>query len=204
MSGVFSKMFPFLFPDPAKLQMERKIRINGALRRFDQEVKKQDNFIKQYLQQATNAKRTGDGMSYNQVKKALAFTFACRKRAQRALNSLRLFSTMSDQMQAYRDFCGAVKDISMQMGSAFSVSDVATAQQELEKGMMNAKNAEELMDQMLGAFESSWEEFTPADLESAGLQGDSLDKMIDQMADSKDTLTEDVITQVLNGVKKVL
>jgi len=48
------------------------------------------------------------------------------------------------------------------------------------------------------------EEFTPADLESAGLQGDSLDKMIDQMADSKDTLTEEVITQVLNGVKKVL
>ncbi|MBR4171238.1 MAG: hypothetical protein IKR48_06265 [Kiritimatiellae bacterium] len=204
MAGFFSKCFPFLFPDPAKVAMERKIRINGALRRFDQEVKKQDNFIKQYLQQATNAKRTGDGANYNQVKKALARTFVFRKRAQRALNFLRLASTMSDQMEAYRDFCGAMQDIGKMMSTTFSFDDATMAQAEFEKGMMNAKNAEEMMDHMLDNFESSWNDIASSDLESAGLQGDSLDKMIDQMADSKDSLTEEVITQVLNGVKKVL
>ena len=199
MAGFLSKMFPALFGDPAEEAMERKMRINSALRRFDMEVKKQDGYIKQYLQQATVAKRTGDEANYAQAKKVLAFTFAYRKRAQHSLNSLRLFSTMSDQMEAYRDFCGAVNDISVSMGNAISPKDVLNAQMQLQRGMETAKTTEQMMDQVLSAFDSSFSEMAPGELESTGMKDEDLDKMIAEMADKKDKLTEDTITQLLNG-----
>ena len=68
MAGFLKKMFPSLFGDPAEEALARKMRINSTLRRFDMEVKKQDGFIRQYLQQATVAKRTGDRPNYAQAK----------------------------------------------------------------------------------------------------------------------------------------
>ncbi|MBQ7179176.1 MAG: hypothetical protein IJS08_17300 [Victivallales bacterium] len=198
MAGFLSKMFPSLFGDPAEEAMERKMRINSTLRRFDQEVKKQDNFIKQYLMQATVHKRTGDSAALAQAKKMLAFSFAYRKRAQHTLNSLRLFSTMADQMEAYKDFCGAVNDISMTMGNAISTKDVMNAQMQLQKGMEKAKSTGELMDQILTAFDSSFAELEPSELENAGLKEDDLDKIINEMADKKDSLTEDTISKLIN------
>ena len=200
MAGLLSRMFPSLFGDPAEEALARKMRINSTLRRFDMEVKKQDGFIRQYLQQATVAKRTGDKGNYAQAKKMLAFSFAYRKRAQHSLNSLRLFSTMSDQMEAYKDFCGAVNDISMSMGNAISVKDVSNAQMQLQKGMETAKSTDALMDQLLSAFDSSSDELTGGELDNAGIKDADLDKMIAEMSDSKDTLTEDTITQLLNGM----
>ena len=151
------------------------------------------------MQQATVAKRTGDEANYAQVKKMLSFTFACRKRVQRSLHSLQTFSTMSNQMEAYRDFCGAVNDISVSMGNAISVADVLKAQKNLEQGMMAAKSTEELMDQLLASFDTSFAEYVPNDGETAGVKDVDLDNMIAQMAADKDNLTEDRITQVLNG-----
>ena len=196
--GFLSKMFPALFGDPAEEAMARRMRINSALRRFDQEVKKQDGFIRQYLQQVTVHKRTGDTNSYAQAKKMLAFSFAYRKRAQHSLNSLRLFTTMADQMEAYKAFCGAVNDISLSMGNAISTKDVVNAQMQLQKGMEKAKTTEEMMDQMLSAFDASFSEMAPAEMESAGISDDDLDKMIAEMSEKKDTLSEDTITQLLN------
>lgn len=199
MAGFLKKMFPSLFGDPAEEALARKMRINSTLRRFDMEVKKQDGFIRQYLQQATVAKRTGDRPNYAQAKKMLAFSFAYRKRAQHSLNSLRLFSTMSDQMTAYKDFCGAVNDISMSMGNAISMKDVANAQMQLQKGMETAKSTDALMDQLLSAFDTSSAELLPDELENAGIKDEDLDKMIAEMSEKKDTLTEDTITELLNG-----
>lgn len=196
--GFLSKMFPALFGDPAEEAMARRMRINSALRRFDQEVKKQDGFIRQYLQQVTVHKRTGDTASYAQAKKMLAFSFAYRKRAQHSLNSLRLFTTMADQMEAYKAFCGAVNDISLSMGNAISTKDVVNAQMQLQKGMEKAKTTEEMMDQMLSAFDASFTEMAPAEMESAGISEDDLDKVIAEMSEKKDTLSEDTITQLLN------
>lgn len=198
MAGFLSRMFPSLFGDPAEEAMERRMRINSTLRRFEQEVKKQDGFIKQYLTQATVHKRTGDSAALAQAKKMLAFSFAYRKRAQHTLNSLRLFSTMADQMEAYKDFCGAVNDISMTMGNAISTKDVMNAQMELQKGMEKAKSTGELMDQILTAFDSSFAELEPSELENAGLKEDDLDKIINEMADKKDSLTEDTISKLIN------
>ena len=199
MAGFLSKMFPALFGDPAEEALARKMRINSTLRRFDMEVKKQDGFIRQYLQQATVAKRTGDRANYAQAKKMLAFSFAYRKRAQHSLNSLRLFSTMSDQMVAYKDFCEAVKDISMSMGNAISTKDVANAQMQLQKGMETAKSTDALMDQLLAHFDAASDEVIPESLDNAGIKDADLDRMIEEMSDKKDTLTEDAITQLLNG-----
>ena len=196
--GFLSKMFPALFGDPAEEAMARRMRINSALRRFDQEVKKQDGFIRQYLQQVTVHKRTGDTASYAQAKKMLAFSFAYRKRAQHSLNSLRLFTTMADQMEAYKAFCGAVNDISLSMGNAISTKDVVNAQMQLQKGMEKAKTTEEMIDQMLSAFDASFTEMAPAEMESAGISEDDLDKVIAEMSEKKDTLSEDTITQLLN------
>ena len=198
MAGFLGRLFPALFGDPAEEALARKTRINSALRRFDQEVKKQDGYIRQYLSQATIAKRTGDSPTYTQVKKMIAFTFAYRKRAQHALNSLRLFSTMADQMEAYRDFCIAVNDISVSMGNAISTKDVLNAQMQLQKGLETARTTEELMDQVLNAFDSSFANLAPSEMESAGMNDDDLDKMIAEMAEKKDSLTEDTITQLLN------
>lgn len=199
MAGFLGKLFPALFGDPAEAALERKMRINSTLRRFDMEVKKQDGFIRQYLQQATVARRTGDKSNYAQAKKMLAFSFAYRKRAQHSLNSLRLFSTMSDQMEAYKDFCGAVNDISMSMGNAISTKDVASAQMQLQKGMEKAKSTDALMDQLLSAFDASSDELTAGELENAGIKDADLDKMIAEMSDKKDSLTEDTISDLLNG-----
>ena len=194
-------MFPSLFGDSSEDAFARKMRINSTLRRFDMEVKKQDGFIRQYLQQATVHKRTGDTASYTQAKKMLAFSFAYRKRAQHSLNSLRLFSTMADQMAAYKDFCGAVADISTSMGNAISSKDVVNAQMNIQKGMETARSTEELMDQLLSAFDASFAEITPGELESAGVKDTDLEQMIEEMAGKKDTLTEDTITELLNKVK---
>lgn len=201
MAGFFSKMFPSLFGETQEDNLARKMRINSTLRRFDMEVKKQDGFIRQYLQQATVHKRTGDVASYAQAKKMLAFSFAYRKRAQHSLNSLRLFSTMSDQMAAYKDFCGAVADISTSMGNAISSKDVVNAQMNIQKGMETARSTEELMDQLLSAFDTSFAEITPGELESAGVKEADIEQMIEEMTDKKDSLTEDTITELLNKVK---
>ena len=67
MANFFKRIFPALFSNPGEEALARKMRINSALRRFDLEVKKQDSYIKQYLQQATAAKRTGDIGNYAQV-----------------------------------------------------------------------------------------------------------------------------------------
>lgn len=201
MAGFFSKTFPSLFGNPAEDGLARKMRINATLRRFDMEVKKQDGFIRQYLQQATVHKRTGDSASYAQAKKMLAFSFAYRKRAQHSLNSLRLFSTMSDQMAAYKDFCVAVADISTSMGNAISAKDVVKAQMDIQKGMETARSTEELMDQLLSAFDASFAEITPGELESAGVKDSDLDRMIEEMTNKKDNLTEDTITELLNKAK---
>lgn len=198
MSNVLKRMFPALFGDPAEEALKRKMRINSTLRRFDMEVKKQDGFIRQYLSQATVAKRTGDKFNYAQTRKMLAFSFAYRKRAQHSLNSLRFFSTMSDQMEAYKDFCIAVNDISMSMGNAISAKDVADAQLQLRMGIEKAKSTDVLMDQLLSIFDTSTEELTPGELENVGMKEDELDKIIAEMSENKDSLTEDTITQLLN------
>ena len=192
--GFLSKMFPALFRDPAEEALERKLRINSALRRFDAEVKKQDGFIRQYLSQATVHKRTGDSASYAQAKKMLAFSFAYRKRAQHLLNSLRLITTVADQKEAYNAFCGAVNDITLSMGNAISTKDVVNAQMQLEKGMAQAKATDALMDQLLNSFDTSFTDVVPGE-ESTGMKDADLDKM----AEKKDNLTEDTITQLLNG-----
>lgn len=199
MAGFFGKLFPALFSNPEEEALERKLHINGTLRRFEQELRKQDGFIKQYLQQATAAKRTGDDTNYAEVKRMLSFTFSCRKRVQRALHSLQLFSTMSDQMQGYQAFCKAVNELSVSMGNAISISDIVGAQKNLAKGMNSAKVAEELMDQLLSSFETSFAEYVPNEGEVVGEKGLDLDNMIAQLVAAKDNLTEDRITQVLNG-----
>lgn len=201
MSNFFKRIFPALFTDPAEEALARRMRINNALRKFELEVRKQDGYIRQYLQQATVHKRTGDNASYAQAKKMLAFSFTYRKRAQHSLNSLRLFSTMSDQMQAYRDFCCAVTDISASIGGAISQRDVVNAQMQLQKGMETAKSTEVLMDQMLSAFDSSFSGIEPGQMENTGIKDDDLEEIIAAMSDKRDSLTEDTITEILNRVK---
>ena len=199
MAGLFGKLFPALFSNPEEEAFRRKMRIGSALRRFNQEVKKQDGFIKQYLQQAMNAKRTGDSENYDQIKKAISFTFACRTRVQRSQHALQLVSTMANQMEAYRDFCGAVNDISESMSNAISLKDVVNAQENLARAMKVGKSTEEMMDQLLSSFDASFAEYVTGENESEGMKGVDLDSLIAQMAAAHDNLTEERISQILNG-----
>lgn len=201
MAGFLSRMFPRLFPDPAQLAMERKMRITGAIRRFEREVKNQERFIKDYLEQAIANQRTGDMAGYAQVKKMIAFSFAYRRRAQKGLNTLRLFSTMADQMEAYRDFCGAISDISKTMGEAFSFADVAKIQQQLQESMGKAESMQQMMDQLLDGFDQALEAKMPEDLDKLGVKGDDIDALVAQMAKDRDSLTEDRIAQALNNLE---
>ena len=84
------------------------------------------------------------------------------------------------------------------MGNAISTKDVVNAQMQLQKGMEKAKTTEEMMDQMRSAFDASFTEMAPAEMESAGISEDDLDKVIAEMSEKKDTLSEDTITQLLN------
>lgn len=201
MAGFLSRLFPRLFPDPAQVAFERKARIAGAMRRFEREVKNQDRYIKDYLEQAIANQRTGDNAGYAQVKKMIAFSFAYRRRAQKGLNTLRLFSTMADQMEAYRDFCGAIADISQIMGEAFSFADMAKIQQQLQEGMAKAENMQEMIDHLLEGFDSTLEAKMPDDLEKLGVKGDDIDALVSQMAKDRDSLTEERIAQALNNLE---
>ena len=202
MAGFLTKLFPGLFPDPIQVSMARKTRINSALRRFEQEVRTQDRYIKDYLNQAVSNQRTGDTQGYAQVKKMIAFSFAARKRAQRGLNTLRLFSTMSDQMSAYGDFSTAISAISQEMGEVFANTDMSKTMQELQMGMDKAENMQQMVDVALDAFDSAIDSKMPDDLNMAGVKNDDLDALIGQLAKDRDSLTEDKIAQVLSQAEK--
>ena len=199
MGKILSRMFPALFSNPEEEAFKRKMRIQSSLRKFEQEVKKQDGFIRQYLVQAADYKRTGDAANYGKARKALAFTFGYRTRAQRALHSLQIFNTMSNQMAAYKDFCLAVNDIAQSMGGAMSAKDVMAAQENLQKGMDHAKATEELMDQVLDSFDASFEALPAGEAAEKEFADGGLDRMIEQMISAKDNLTEDRISQLLNA-----
>lgn len=201
MAGLLSKWFPRLFADPAQVAFERKNRISGSIRRFEKEVRNQNRFIKDYLNQAVANQRTGDKAGYAQVKKMIAFSFAYRRRAQKGLNTLQLFSTMADQMEAYHDFCGAISDISQTMGEAFSFADMAKVQQQLQEGMGKAENMQEMMDQLLDGFDSALESKMPDDLDKLGVKGDDIDALVGQLAKERDSVTEDRVAQALTTLE---
>jgi hypothetical protein len=190
--GVFEKK-----PDPAALAAERRVRLNMLQNRFSLEVKKQDRFLREYLAQAVEAKRTGDAATLGPIKHQLAMTLSMRRRAQRMLHAVRLFATKSDQMEGYKDFCGVLSEVSTAMGETISTADVTKAQQDLQRGLQNAQTADQLMDQMLGAFDSAVGEMADAESDTAGVKSGALDDMIAKLAGEKDSAAEGRIEELL-------
>lgn len=190
--GVFEKK-----PDPAEVAMQRRIKLNALQSRFSLEVRKQDKFLREYFAQAVEAKRTGDSVTLGSIKHQISMTMAMRRRAQRMLHAVRLFATKSDQMEGYKDFCGVLSEVSNAMGQTIAAADVAKAQQDLQRGLQAAQSADQLMDQMLGAFDSAVGEMSEAESESAEIKSSALDDMIAKLAGDKDTAAENHIEELL-------
>lgn len=184
-------------PDPAKLAMERRIKLNSLQSRFSLEVKKQDKYLRDYFSQAVEAKRTGDAVTLAPIKHQIALTLAMRRRAQRMLHAVRLFATKADQMDGYKDFCGVLSEVSTAMGQTISSADVAKAQENLQRGLQGAQAADQFMDQMLGAFDSAVGEMAEAESDSSDLKAGALDEMIAKLAGEKDTAAENRIEELL-------
>ncbi len=199
MAGFLGRLFPALFSNPEEEAFQRKMRINATLRRFEKGVKRQDGFIKQLLLQAASAKRTGDAVNYARARKALSHTFSWRNRMQRMLNSLQIFSTMSSQKEACKEFSRAVEDITTSLKDAFSVTDAMKVQRNVELGMQQMRTTDELMDQILDSFDASFDEMTASTQNEGSAKDPELDSMIEQMIADKDNLTEDKISQMLNA-----
>ena len=184
-------------PDPAALAAERRVKLNMLQSRFSLEVKKQDRYLREYLAQAVEAKRTGDAQTLNPIKHQISLTLSMRRRAQRMLHAVRLFATKSDQMEGYKDFCSVLSEVSTAMGQTVSAADVTKAQQDLQRGLQTAQTADQFMDQMLGAFDSAVGEMADAETDAAGVKSGALDEMIAKLAGEKDTATENHLEDLL-------
>ena len=190
--GIFEKK-----PDPAEVAMQRRIRLNTLQSRFSLEVKKQDRYLRDYLAQAVEAKRTGDAGTLGSIKNSIALTVAMRRRAQRMLHAVRLFATKADQMEGYKEFCGVLSEVSSAMGNTISSAEVAKAQQDLQTGIQNAQTADQLMDQMLGTLDASMGEMASAEESASGVKSAAIDDMIAKLAGEKDTATENHLEELL-------
>lgn len=202
MSGLLKKIVSVFEkkPDPAEVAMQRKIRLNALQSRFSLEVKKQDKYLRDYLSQAVEAKRTGDSTTLSSIKNSIALTAAMRRRAQRMLHAVRLFATKADQMESYKDFCGVLSEVSSAMGNTISAADVAKAQQDLQMGIQNAQSADQLMDQMLGTLDASFGEMVSSEESASGLKSSAIDDMIAKLAGEKDNATENRIEELLQKI----
>lgn len=191
--GVFERK-----PDPAELAMERRVKLNMLQNRFSLEVKKQDRFMRDYLSQAVEAKRTGDTTTLGSIKNSIALTVAMRRRAQRMLHAVRLFATKADQMEGYKEFCGVLSDVSSAMGNTISSAEVVKAQEDLQRGIQNAQSADQLMDQMLGTLDASLGEMASAEEEApSGVKSTAIDELISKLAGEKDAAAENQIEELM-------
>ena len=183
--------------DPAQAALERRIKMNRLQSRFSLEVKKQDKFLREYLGQAVEAKRTGDGATLKAIKSVIARTLAMRRRAQRMLNATRLLATTADQMESYKEFCGVMSEVSEALGQGLTAGEVAKTQADLARGLQQAQSVGEMMDQMLGALDATIGEMADREEESGGIKDSALDEMIAKLAGEKDTAAESRIEELL-------
>lgn len=183
--------------DPAQAALERRIKMNRLQSRFSLEVKKQDKFLREYLGQAVEAKRTGDGATLKAIKSVIARTLAMRRRAQRMLNATRLLATTADQMESYKEFCGVMAEVSEALGQGLTAGEVAKTQADLARGLQQAQSVGEMMDQMLGALDATIGEMADREEESSGIKDSALDEMIAKLAGEKDTAAESRIEELL-------
>lgn len=183
--------------DPAQAALERRIKMNRLQSRFSLEVKKQDKFLREYLGQAVEAKRTGDGATLKAIKSVIARTLAMRRRAQRMLNATRLLATTADQMESYKEFCGVMSEVSEALGQGLTAGEVAKTQADLARGLQQAQSVGEMMDQMLGALDATIGEMADREEESSGIKDSALDEMIAKLAGEKDTAAESRIEELL-------
>ncbi|MBR4188702.1 MAG: hypothetical protein IKQ55_01940 [Kiritimatiellae bacterium] len=184
-------------PDPAQAALERRIKMNRLQSRFSLEVKKQDKFLREYLGQAVEAKRTGDGATLKAIKSVIARTLAMRRRAQRMLNATRLLATTADQMESYKEFCGVMAEVSEALGQGLTAGEVAKTQADLARGLQQAQSVGEMMDQMLGALDATIGEMADREEESGGIKESALDEMIAKLAGEKDSAAESRIEELL-------
>lgn len=199
MSGFLKKLVSIFEknPDAAEAAMQRRLKLGALQSRFSLEVKKQDKYLREYLGQAVEAKRTGDAVTLGSIKNSMALTVAMRRRAQRMLHAVRLFATKADQMESYKDFCGVLTEVSSAMGNTISATDVAKAQHDLQMGIQNAQSADQLMDQMLGTLDASFGEMASLEESASGVQSEAIDAMISKLAGEKDTATESHLEELL-------
>ena len=202
MSGFLKKVVSIFEkkPSPTEVAMHRRIKLNTLQSRFSLEVKKQGMFLRDYLVQAVEAKRTGDAVTLCSIKNSIALTIAMRRRAQRMLHAVRLFATKSDQMEGYKDFCGVLSEVSCAMGNTISSADVAKAQMELQRGIQAAQAADQLMDQMLGTLDASFGEMAASEESASGINSSAIDDMIAKLVGEKDNAAESRIEELLQKI----
>lgn len=184
--------------DPAQAALERKIEMNRRQGQLALAVKRQDRFLRDYLAQAVEAKRTGDGTTLRSIKGMIVRTMAMRKQAQRMLNAARLMATRADQMESYRDFIEIMTEASHAMaGQGITTGQVVQMQQDLAIGLQKTQNASEVIDQALGALDATLGGMAEQDAESVGITDSALDEMIAKLAGEKDTAAERRIEELL-------
>lgn len=183
--------------DPAERQFDRRTKLNLFQNRFSMEVQKQDRFLKEYLSQAVEAKRTGDVATLKSIKDSISFTVAMRNRARRMLHAVRLFATKAAQMEDYKDFCQTLSEVSSEMDTSISTADVVKAQQSLQRGLLKAQASDQLMDQLLAVFDESFNDPVTVEESASRLNTSDIDDMIANLAEKKDDVTEMHIEELL-------
>lgn len=185
-------------PDPAQVAMERRIAMNRYQGELAQAVRRQDRFLKEYISQAVEAKRTGDSATLRSIKGMIVQTMAMRKRAQRMLNASKLAATKVDQMGSFREFIGMLEEASRAMAEqGFSTEQLVRMQQDLAEGMQKAQNQSEAIDQALDALDATMGGLAERSEVSAGISDSALDEMIAKLSGEKDTAAESRLEELL-------
>ena len=184
--------------DPEQAALARRIAMSRYQMGLSQAVKRQDRFLKEYMSQAVEAKRTGDSATLRSIKGMIVQTMAMRKRAQRMLNASKLAATKVDQMGSFREFIGMMEEASRAMAElGFSTEQLARMQQDLAVGLQKAQNQSAAIDQALDALDATMGGLAEQDEVSAGISDSALDEMIANLAVEKDTAAESRLEELL-------
>lgn len=177
--------------------LERKIKLNALSARLSAEIRKQEGFAKDYLSQAVEAKRTGDDAAMVHLKRLIGTTSAIRRRAERMLHVTRIAATRMEQVECYKEFCEMFAATSAELKNDISPETVVQTQENLQKSIAIWNANDSMIDQLLGAFDSTLDEGYSDSSPSDPRKEAAIDAAISDLAAKKDSSVETKMKDLL-------
>ncbi len=154
-------------------ETRRDVQVRLGRTRIRRHLARQRTLEQRLLNLAKRALALGDEARFRQIGKQILWTRQNIQRWERYLLALEMLEARRDQARASVEMMDAVRTISASLESLSKPEDVATLQQEMEKGLAQAASLEERTEVLLEAMDAALESDAPlADDQLEGLQSD--------------------------------